>query len=100
MFASSGLLWGVLWDVLEASRGSVGRAWERRGPSRGNLEASWCSLEPSWTHVGPSWRPWSPAWAVLDAILGFLAALGSAREAVWAPREPREAGAMLADIRE
>ena len=27
VFASSGLLWGVLWDVLEASRGSVGRAW-------------------------------------------------------------------------
>ena len=31
--------------------------------------------------------------------MSILEALGSAREAVWAPREPRDAGAMLATLR-
>ena len=47
-FASPGLLRGVLWDVLEASRVCFGLSWAV-------LELGWAGLELSWAVLVLSW---------------------------------------------
>ena len=40
-------------------------------------------MRPSWRHLGPSWQLWWPPRSVLEAILGILDALESARDVSW-----------------
>ena len=61
-FCLFGPSWGSSWSALWASLGPLG---------------------PSWRHLGPSWRLWWPRRSVLQAILGILDALESARDVSW-----------------
>ena len=92
------LLKGLLepsWAASEASEAASGPSGAVLEPTWAVLRPSWGNLGPSWRHLGPSWRPRWLAWAVLEAILDILDVLESAGEA-WAPKEPREGGAMHA----
>ena len=75
-------------SLLGPSLGFLGAHW---GPHGGLFGASLGLLgavsRPSWGYLrlssrppGPCWRPCWPAWAVLEAILGILDALESARD--------------------
>ena len=93
-----GLLWGPLglsWGGLRGPGGRLGASKTLKhtmkindfclfGPSWGSswsaLGASLGPLGPSWRHLGPSWRLWWPPRSVLEAILGILDALESARD--------------------
>ena len=44
------------------------------------LSRAWGLVRPSWSALGASWRLWWSALAVLEAILGTLDVLESARE--------------------
>ena len=101
---------GPSWGPLGTSWGALGGPWSRLGASEArkgdnmkNIEkhteyqcfcllglswgSSWSALgaspgllRPSWRHLGPSWRLWWPPRSVLEAILGVLDALESARD--------------------